>query len=78
MTNGHLPHHMAWIAYWHQLWPGLRYSLGAMTNDVEEAENLLNKENYCILNMLGVVWTVTHGLRKGRLGLYSLATEQLV
>jgi hypothetical protein len=25
MTNGHLPHHMEWIAYWHQLWPGLRY-----------------------------------------------------
>jgi hypothetical protein len=24
MTNGHLPHHMAWIAYRLQLWPGLR------------------------------------------------------
>jgi hypothetical protein len=23
MTNGHLPHHMAWVAYRHQLWLGL-------------------------------------------------------
>ena len=31
MTNGHLPNHMAWIAYKHQLWPGVRYGLGTMT-----------------------------------------------
>ncbi len=23
MTNGHLPSHVAWAAYRHQLWPGL-------------------------------------------------------
>ncbi len=23
MTNGHLPHHMAYAAFSHQLWPGL-------------------------------------------------------
>ncbi len=23
MTNGHLPSHVAWVAYRHQLWPGL-------------------------------------------------------
>jgi hypothetical protein len=45
MTNGHLPHHMAWIAYQHQLWPGLRYTLGMMTNYIDAAENLLNKED---------------------------------
>jgi hypothetical protein len=55
MTNGHLPHHMAWIAYWHQLWPSLRYGLGTTMNDIEEAENLFNKEDYCMLNLLGVV-----------------------
>jgi hypothetical protein len=37
MSNGHLPHHMAWTAYRHQLWPGLRYSLGTMTNDITTA-----------------------------------------
>jgi hypothetical protein len=35
MKNGHLPSHVAWIAYKHQLWPGLRYGLGTMTNDMK-------------------------------------------
>ncbi len=35
MTNGHLPNHTAWIAYKHKLWPGARYRLGTMTNDLE-------------------------------------------
>jgi hypothetical protein len=84
MTNGPLPHHMAWIAYRHQLWPSLRYGLGTMTNDIEAAENLLNKEDYQMLNLLGVVWTVTCSLRKihtttfGGFSLYSLAMEQLI
>jgi hypothetical protein len=46
MTNGHLPKHMAWIAYKHQLWPGVRYGLGAMTNDLKVLDNLLHKEDY--------------------------------
>jgi hypothetical protein len=83
MTNGHLPHHMAWTAYKHQLWPGLRYSIGSMTNDLEVAEQLLNKVDYKTLNLLGVVRTATKGLRKihttfGGFGLHSLATEQLI
>ena len=45
MTNGHLPSHMAWVAYRHQLWPGVRYGLGTMTNDLEAADNLLHKED---------------------------------
>jgi hypothetical protein len=61
MTNSHLSRHMAWIAYWYQLWPSLRYGLGTMTNDIEEAENLLNKEDYDMLNLLGVVQIVTCG-----------------
>ncbi len=83
MMNGHLPHHMAWVAYKHQLWPGLRYGLGTMTNDVEAADNLLDKEDYRMLNILGVVRTVYHGLRKlhttfGDFGLSNLAAEQLI
>ncbi len=83
MTNGHLPHHMAWVAYKHQLLPGLRYGLGTMTNDIEAADKLLDKEDYRTLNILGVVRTVHCGLRKlhttfGGFGLFNLATEQLI
>jgi hypothetical protein len=83
MTNGHLPHHMAWVTYKHQLWPGLRYGLGTMTNNIEAADNHLDKEDYRMLNILGVVRTVDCGLRKlhmtfGGFGLFNLATEQLI
>ncbi len=64
MMNGHLPHHMAWIAYKQQLWPGLRYGLGTMTNDIEPANKLLDKEDYRTLNILGMVRTVHRNLRK--------------
>ena len=74
---------MAWVAYKHQLLPGLRYGLGTMTNDIEAADKLLDKEDYRTLNILGVVRTVHHGLRKlhttfGGFGLFNLATEQLI
>jgi hypothetical protein len=64
MTNGHLPSHMAWVAYRHQLWPGLRYCLGNMTNDIKPAATLLNKADYRTLNVLGTLSNVTKGLRK--------------
>jgi hypothetical protein len=83
MTNGHLPHHMAWIAYRLQLWPGLRYGLGTMTNDIEKAKSVNSKTDYRMLNILGVARTVTTGLRTlhttfGGFGLLSVATEQLI
>jgi hypothetical protein len=43
MANGHLLSHMAWVAYKHQLWLGLRYGLGTMTNDSAPAQTLLDK-----------------------------------
>jgi hypothetical protein len=83
MSNGHLPSHMAWVAYKHQLWPGVRYGLGTMTNDLEAADNLLNKEDYRMLNVLGVVRTVPTGLRRlhtsfGGFGLFNLPVEQMI
>jgi hypothetical protein len=83
MKNGHLPYHMAWIAYRLQLWPGLRYGLGRMTNDIEEATSVNSKIDYRMLNILGVARTVTKGLRTlhttfGGFGLLSVATEQLI
>ncbi len=62
MTNGHLPHHMAWIAYKLQLWTGLRYRLGTMTNDIEEAASVNTEIDCKMLNVLGVACTVTKGL----------------
>ena len=83
MKNGHLPSHIAWVAYRQQLWPGLRYGIGTMTNDIEEAEELTQKEDWAMLNILGIARTVTKGLRRlqptfGGFGLVSLATEQLI
>jgi len=83
MTNGHLPSHMAWVAYRHQLWPGVRYGLGTMINDLEAADNLLHKEDYKMLSVLGVVRSVTTGLRHlhtsfGGFGLFNLPVEQMI
>jgi hypothetical protein len=82
MTNGHLPSHIAWVGYRHQLWPGLRYRLGTMTNDIEPAAKLLDDVNYKILNVLRILHNVTKGLKKihttfGGFGLFDLAMEQL-
>ena len=83
MINGHLPSHMAWVAYRHQLWPGVRYGLGTMTNDLEVTDRLLHKEDYRMLNVLGVVRSVATGLRRlhttfGGFGLFNLPVEQLI
>jgi len=83
MKNGHLPSHIAWLAYRLQLWASLRYGIGTMTNDIEEAEELLDQQDRSILNILGIVKNVTRQLRRihttfGGFGLYNLATEQLI
>jgi hypothetical protein len=83
MQNGHLPCHIAWTAYKHQMWPRLRYGLGTMTNDIEPAKELLHAKDYKMLNVLGVLQNVTKGLRRihttfGGFGLLSLPTEQLI
>ena len=57
---------MAWIAYKLQLWPGLSYGLGTMTNDIEEAASVNTEIDYKMLNILevvlGVACTVTKDL----------------
>jgi len=83
MKNSHLPSHMAWMAYKLQLWAGLRYGIGTMTNDIEEAEELFKPQEQDILNILGIVKNVTRELRRlqptfGGFGLFNLATEQLI
>ena len=74
---------MGWIAYKFQLWPGVRYGIGTMTNDLEEEEEVLDKSDYRMLNVLGIASTVKKGWRRihstfGRFGLFNFATEQLI
>jgi hypothetical protein len=59
MQNGHLPNHIAWVAYKNQLWPGLRYGLGTMTNDLEAAKQLLDDTDWKTLNILSVLRNIT-------------------
>jgi hypothetical protein len=82
MKNGHLPAHMAWIAYKLQLWPGLCYRLGTMTNDLEATDAIFDKDDYDMMPILGVVRTVKRELRKlhttfGGNVFFHLPTEQL-
>jgi hypothetical protein len=51
MTSGHLPSHIAWVTYKHQLWPGLKYGLGTMTNNINPAVKMLDKVNLKMLNV---------------------------
>jgi hypothetical protein len=72
-----------WVAYRHQLWPGLRYGLGTMTNKIEPAATLLDEVDYKTLNVLGILRNVTKGLRKihttfGLFRLFNLVSEQLI
>jgi hypothetical protein len=83
MQNGHLSGHIMWTAYKHQLWPGLRYGFGTMTNDLEAADELLHAKDNKLLNVLGVLRNVTKGLWQihttfGGFGMFSLPTEQLI
>ena len=83
MGNGHLPAKWAWVAYKLQLWPGVKYGIGTMTNDTEEAERLLDDHDYNLLNLLGISRTVKKGWRAlhatfGGFGFRNLATEQLI
>ncbi len=58
MQNGHIPAHMAWIVYKLQLWPGLRFGLDTMTNDLEAAEMIFDKADYDVMPLLGIARTV--------------------
>ncbi len=83
MTNGHLPSHMAWVAYKHQLWPALQCSIGTMNNDIEHASTLLDDVDYRTLNVLQILRNITKRLHKihiafGGFGLFNLVTEQLI
>ena len=83
MRNGYLPTNLAWLSYKFKLWAGVRYGIGAMTNDVEEGENLLDEEDFDSLNFFGVAITLPKALRKlhctfGGIGMMNFRTEQFI
>ena len=83
MRNGHLPSFLGWIAYKHKLWPSVRYGIGVMTNDIEEADILLDKQDHETMNCLGIASTIKKGWRKlhstfGGVGLFNFIDEQLI
>ena len=43
MKNGRPPAHIAWLGYRLQLWAGLRYGIGTMTNSLEKAKEVFGK-----------------------------------
>ena len=74
---------LGWIAYRNKLWPSVRYGIGVMTNDIEDVEELLDKQEYQMVNCLGIASTISKGWRKlhstfGGVGLFNLSTEQLI
>ena len=80
--NSHLQSSYAWVSYRLQIWPGIRYSLGTLTNDMESITDLLQDLYYKLLPSLGVVRTFRKVLRTipqsfGGIGLWHLAAEQL-
>jgi hypothetical protein len=83
MMNGHLLRHIAWVAYRQQLWPGLCYGLGTMTNNMKPASTLLDNAYYKTLIIVGILRSVTKGLRRLHtmfegLGMFELPMEQLI
>jgi hypothetical protein len=81
ISNGHLPASQVMMSYHFQLWPSLRYGLGALTNDWESALSCLEQTDFVILPLLGVNRNLNKSLCQlhytfGGIGLFNLAVEQ--
>ena len=83
IRNGHLPSSYVLLSYYHQLWPGLRYGLGTLSNSYSAADACLIKFDYALLPYIGVnrhikkEWRTLHSAYGG-VGLLSLPIEQLI
>ena len=83
MTNGHLSARLGWIAYRFKLWPGIRYGLSTLAMPLRTAQNILQKENFLILPLLGINRNVKREWRTlhrafGGIGLLDLAVEHTI
>ena len=83
IRNSHLQPGHSWIACRLQIWPGLRYSLGTLTNDMEDIAEHFQNTYYTLLPSLGVVRSFRKQLRTihqtfGGVGLWHMPTEQRI
>ena len=81
VKNGHLPAALAWMSYTFQLWSGVRYGLGTLTNSLHHAIICLDGTDFKMLSFLGVNRNIRKGWRRlphlfGGIGLFSLPIEQ--
>lgn len=83
IKNGHLPSTMSWLSYEYQLWPGIQYALGTLSNDYNTAARCFGKLEFQLLPLLGVNRHIAKGRRHlhrtfGGVGLLSLPVEQVI
>ena len=83
IRNGQLPSGYVLMSYYQQLWAGLRYGLGALSNSYSSADSCLGKFDYLLLPYIGVnrnikkEWRTLH-CTFGGIGLLSLPIEQFI
>ena len=80
VKNGKLPTRLVWTSYTHQLWPGLRYGLGASPATMIDLSKGLRLADYYLLSSLGVVRMIRKEWRYlpptfSGIGLHDLITE---
>jgi hypothetical protein len=54
LKNCPLAHHLAWMAYQHQLWSGLWFSLGTLATRISTMRSVLHSPEFEMLPLLGV------------------------
>ena len=83
IRNGHLPASLVLMSYYQQLWAGLRFGLGSLSNSLSAAEQCLTKFDYRVLPYIGVNRNIKKEWRHlhptfGGIGLLSLPIEQFI
>ena len=83
LKNAHLPVHLAWKTYGHQLWSSIRYGIGTLATPRKDIEDLLHKLEFIILLYLGINKHVKTEWRQlprefMGIGLYNLSVEQFI
>jgi hypothetical protein len=83
LKNAHLPTHLAWTAYCHQLWLGVKYGLSTLANSKSKMDGILHKLEFKMLPLMGInrhaktEWRhIAHEF--GAIGLFNLAIEQFI
>ena len=63
IKDGHLPARSNWLSYQCQLWPGLKYGLGASPATIKQLEGCLRTRDHKLLSSLGICRNIPTDLR---------------